>query len=276
MPVITYGEGFSSGFGRFQHSQEFCDVSGAAAAAGRQHAQQYCQSRLCCVAGGWVEQSSRSLPSSGQRCQRSALSAAVFCSSSEDAIARQGVSRTPSFLAVVPLSSRPRQPSIPPAVLCCTVLAAGDGGDCLRGVEAAQPAAGKQERILLQASKETAADTQAAASQAAAVASAGIPTACTHTHTHTHLNPSRRACLACGLIRLNACDDTLSPCLHVLHSPAPNVSAHVHASPHLLTLSPMHPPCRALAGQFAESRSKRIELHLEKAPGEEVRLGTQH
>lgn len=28
---------------------------------------------------------------------------------------------------------------------------------------------------------------------------------------------------------------------------------------------------RALAGQFAESKSKRIELHLEKAPGEEVR-----
>jgi hypothetical protein len=27
---------------------------------------------------------------------------------------------------------------------------------------------------------------------------------------------------------------------------------------------------RALAGQFAESRSKCIELHLEKAPGEEV------
>lgn len=29
--------------------------------------------------------------------------------------------------------------------------------------------------------------------------------------------------------------------------------------------------CRALAGQFTESKTKLIELHLEKAPGEEVR-----
>lgn len=79
-----------------------------------------------------------------------------------------------------------------------------------------------------------------------------------------------------ALTRLTTCDDTLSPCLHVLHSPAPNVSAHVNASRRLLTLSLLHPSCRALAGQFAESRSKRIELHLEKAPGEEVRRGTQH
>lgn len=91
VPVTTYGEGFSSGFGRFQHSQEFCDVSGAAAAAGRQHAQQYCQSRLCCVAGGWVEP----VPAE----QRAALPAlSLECCSlvqlAEDAIAHpcQGVS----------------------------------------------------------------------------------------------------------------------------------------------------------------------------------------
>jgi hypothetical protein len=79
MPV-SYGEGFSSGFGRFQHSQEFCDVSEAAAAAGRQHPQQYWRSRLRCLAGGWVGQSRRSLPSSVQQCQHSITSAALLMS----------------------------------------------------------------------------------------------------------------------------------------------------------------------------------------------------